>query len=166
MFQNICKIHHIFLSPAQCKTEMECFMLGFIISVDCTMVSKIKSATICSILCKIDVAFELLAIFQFNPPCRFPMLLLYWISYYSAQTVSFTIHSQLFVDHMDSGTAAGQRGSYFFFFFILKKDLRRMLWNSVYIERDTLFIIMKQIHFYHQVSASATRVLNYHVSLF
>lgn len=38
-------------------------MLGFIIAVDCTMVSKIKSATISFILCKMDVALEFLAIF-------------------------------------------------------------------------------------------------------
>lgn len=38
-------------------------MLRFIISVDRTMVSKIKSATICFALCKMDVALELLAVF-------------------------------------------------------------------------------------------------------
>lgn len=98
------------LSPAHCKKEMECFMLGFIISVDCTMVAKIKSATICSILCKIDVAFELLAIFQLNPPCRFLTLLLHRISYYSAQTVNFTIQGELFVDYVDCDTVMGQKG--------------------------------------------------------
>lgn len=79
-------------------------MLGFIISADCTTVSKMKSATICSILCKINVALELLATFQFKPPCRFLTLLFYRISYYAAQAVNFTIHDQLFVYHVVSIT--------------------------------------------------------------
>lgn len=81
-------------------------MLRFIISLDRTMVSKIKLATICSILCKVDVTLELLAIFQFNPPCRFLTLLLY----YSAQTANFTIHGQLFVAHVDCDAVAEQKG--------------------------------------------------------
>lgn len=100
-------------------------MLGFIISVDRTMVSKIKSATICSILCKIDVALELLAIFQFNPPCRFLTLLLSRIAYYSAQTVNFTIHGQLFVDHADCGGA--ERYLFLIFFKKLKKKNNRRM---------------------------------------
>lgn len=141
------------LSPAQCKKEMECFMLGFIISVDRTMVSKMKSATICSILCKIDVALELLAIFQFNPPCRFLTLLLYRISYYSAQTVHFTIHGQLFVAHVDFDTVAQQKGIYSWVFL---KTLGEYS-ETVYI----LFIIIKQVHSLPSVSASITGVLNY-----
>lgn len=126
------------LSPAQCEKEMECFMLGFIISVDHSMVSKMKSATICSILCKIDVALELLAVFQFNPPCRFLTLLPYRISYYSAQTANFTIHGQLFVGHVDYDTVAGQKGIYSWEFFHNLGECS----ETVYI----LFIIMKQMN--------------------